>query len=617
MCPEVATALAACLTPPCYGHLFRALQAPLDISLTVLDPSPGCPASVAADHVLGSFTDAAAVAAFADSVDVLTVEIEHVDVASLAAVEAGGRVAVVPSSRTIALIQDKYAQKVHFQDVGVPLAPFAPLHTPADVTDAVHRFGYPLLLKRRRGAYDGRGNATVRTPGDVDSALAALGGLGDGQQLYAEAWAPFVKELAVMVVRSIHGDVAPYPVCETVHKDHICDVVTAPAPGLPHDVVEEAQKLAVKAVRSLPGAGLFGVELFLVANTYDVAADGPAASRWSLLLNEIAPRPHNSGHYTIDACVTCQFENCLRAALGWPLGDTSLLGGAAMMLNILGSAQGAPGDAAAHRLLGAALATPGAAAHWYGKAPQPKRKVGHITLVGDSHATLAARAQHLLAAAAAGDGVDRGVGGEGSGQYDAVATAALRATAASIEAAIQGGGARPLPVVGVIMGSDSDLSCMSAACTALETFGVPYEVTIVSAHRTPERLLHYSRSAASRGLKCIIAGAGGAAHLPGMVAALTPLPVIGVPVPLKYLDGMDSLLSIVQMPGGVPVATVAVGNATNAGLLAVRMLASGDAGLLARMEQYQDGLRCTVQDKAAALETMGWRDYLSRPKSSH
>jgi phosphoribosylaminoimidazole carboxylase len=572
--------------------------------------------------VVGSFTDAGAVAAFAETVDVLTVEIEHVDVASLAAVEAAGRVSVVPSSRTVALIQDKYAQKVHFQDVGVPLAPFAPLHTPGDVTDALHRFGYPLLFKRRRGAYDGRGNATVRTPADVDSALAALGGLGDGQQLYAEAWAPFVKELAVMVVRSTHGDVAPYPVCETVHKDHICDVVTAPAPGLPHDVIEEARKLAVKAVRSLPGAGIFGVELFLVAASDDVAAsaDGPAASRWSLLLNEIAPRPHNSGHYTIDACVTCQFENCLRAVLGWPLGDTSLLGGAAMMINILGSASGAPGDAAAHRLLGAALATPGAAAHWYGKAPQPKRKVGHITLVGDSHATLAARAQHLLAAAAAGDGVDRGVSGEGSAQFDAVATAALRATAASIEAATQGGVARPLPVVGVIMGSDSDLSCMSAACSALETFGVPYEVTIVSAHRTPERLLQYSRSAAARGLRCIIAGAGGAAHLPGMVAALTPLPVIGVPVPLKYMDGMDSLLSIVQMPGGVPVATVAVGNATNAGLLAVRMLASGDAALLARMEQYQDGLRCTVQDKATALETMGWRDYLlaaRSPKSIH
>ena len=583
--------------------------------LTVLDPTPGCPASVAATQVVGSFTDAAAVAAFADTVDVLTVEIEHVDVASLAAVEAAGRVLVVPSSRTVGLIQDKYAQKVHFQDFGVALAPFAPLHTPSDVTDAAHRFGYPLLFKRRRGAYDGRGNATVRGPSDIEPALAALGGLGDGQQLYAEAWAPFVKELAVMVVRSTHGDVAPYPVCETVHKDHICDVVTAPAPGIPYDVIREAQKLAVKAVRSLPGAGIFGVELFLVPNTA-ADVDGPASAKWSLLLNEIAPRPHNSGHYTIDACVTCQFENCLRAVLGWPLGDTSLLSGAAMMINILGSAAGGPGEGAAHRLLGAALATPGAAAHWYGKAPTPKRKVGHITLVGDSHATLGVRAQQLLAAAAAGDGVDRGVSGEGSvPQYDAVATAALRATAASIEAATQGGGARPLPVVGVIMGSDSDLACMSGACTALDGFGVPYEVTIVSAHRTPDKLLQYSRSAAARGLKCIIAGAGGAAHLPGMVAALTPLPVIGVPVPLKYLDGMDSMLSIVQMPAGVPVATVAVSNATNAGLLAVRMLAAGgDATLLARMEAYQDGLRVTVQDKAAALEALGWRDYLSKPK---
>jgi 5-(carboxyamino)imidazole ribonucleotide mutase len=157
------------------------------------------------------------------------------------------------------------------------------------------------------------------------------------------------------------------------------------------------------------------------------------------------------------------------------------------------------------------------------------------------------------------------------------------------------------PVVGVIMGSDSDWAVMSAAATALTEFGVAYEVGVYSAHRTPQRMLDYATSAVGRGLKVIIAGAGGAAHLPGMVAAATPLPVIGVPVPLARLDGLDSLLSIVQMPAGVPVATVAVGGARNAGLLAVRILAAGDPDLLARMAEFQAELERSVLAKHDAL----------------
>ncbi|MGH3517882.1 MAG: 5-(carboxyamino)imidazole ribonucleotide mutase [Haloechinothrix sp.] len=157
------------------------------------------------------------------------------------------------------------------------------------------------------------------------------------------------------------------------------------------------------------------------------------------------------------------------------------------------------------------------------------------------------------------------------------------------------------PAVGVIMGSDSDWPVLEAAGAALAEFDVPYEVGVYSAHRTPQRMLDYARSAADRGLKVIIAGAGGAAHLPGMVASATVLPVIGVPVPLKYLDGLDSLLSIVQMPAGVPVATVSVGGARNAGLLAVRILAASDAGLRDRMAGFQADLEQLVVAKDAAL----------------
>jgi 5-(carboxyamino)imidazole ribonucleotide mutase len=158
-----------------------------------------------------------------------------------------------------------------------------------------------------------------------------------------------------------------------------------------------------------------------------------------------------------------------------------------------------------------------------------------------------------------------------------------------------------MTAVGVIMGSDSDWSVMSAAADALAEFEVPYEVRVVSAHRTPVGMVEYAQAAAGRGLRVIIAGAGGAAHLPGMVAALTPLPVIGVPVPLRHLDGLDSLLSIVQMPAGVPVATVSVGGARNAGLLAVRILASADGELQEQMARFQEQLADSARAKDAAL----------------
>ncbi|MGA5463977.1 5-(carboxyamino)imidazole ribonucleotide mutase [Mycobacterium sp. NPDC050041] len=161
--------------------------------------------------------------------------------------------------------------------------------------------------------------------------------------------------------------------------------------------------------------------------------------------------------------------------------------------------------------------------------------------------------------------------------------------------------AAPAPRVGVIMGSDSDWSVMADAAEALAEFEVPFEVGVVSAHRTPGRMLDYARTAADRGIEVIIAGAGGAAHLAGMVASATPLPVIGVPVPLARLDGLDSLLSIVQMPAGVPVATVSIGGARNAGLLAVRILGAGDTALRERMTAFQADLEQMVLDKDAAL----------------
>lgn len=166
------------------------------------------------------------------------------------------------------------------------------------------------------------------------------------------------------------------------------------------------------------------------------------------------------------------------------------------------------------------------------------------------------------------------------------------------------------PLIGIIMGSDSDLPTMQGAIAVCEEFGVQSEVAIVSAHRTPERMVEYAKLAHQRGIKVIIAGAGGAAHLPGMVASLTPLPVIGVPVPSRHLQGLDSLYSIVQMPAGIPVATVAIGNAKNAGLLAVQILATHEPELLERVQQYRQSLAQSVMEKQSKLDQLGAQRYL-------
>jgi phosphoribosylaminoimidazole carboxylase len=250
-------------------------------------------------------------------------------------------------------------------------------------------------------------------------------------------------------------------------------------------------------------------------------------STGQILVNEIAPRPHNSGHYTIEACETSQYENHLRAILSLPIGSTSLKVPSAAMLNILGASNNM---SELTNFAEFALGVPGANVHLYGKAEcREGRKMGHITVTADSDAEIRARLRTLL---------ERFPGGT-PGDIDVHAPAAPGP---------KSGFSHKQPLVGIIMGSDSDLPVMLPAAHILDRFCVPYELTIVSAHRTPDRLVDYARSAAPRGLRVIVAGAGGAAHLPGMVAAMTALPVIGVPVKGSSLDGVDSLHSIVQMP---------------------------------------------------------------------
>ena len=254
---------------------------------------------------------------------------------------------------------------------------------------------------------------------------------------------------------------------------------------------------------------------------------------------------------------------------------------AAAMVNVLGAPSGTSEDTL--KSSNAAMLMPTAVVHWYGKAGcRAGRKMGHINLTGSSQVEIDASLSELMV---------------------------LEGIPVSL---LPGGKLASSPLVGVIMGSQSDLPTMNAAVDMLKKFGVPYEVDIVSAHRTPDKLMDYSRSAASRGIRVIIAGAGGAAHLPGMVAAMTPLPVVGVPVKTSTLSGVDSLYSIVQMPRGVPVATVAIGNAMNAGLLAVRILSTSRADLRQKMADYQVEMRDMVNGMSDKLLDLGSDDFLSR-----
>ncbi len=342
---------------------------PLGIECIVLDPTPACPASAAARQVVGDFHDHDAVVAFSKEADVLTFEIESANADALAVLAANG-FPVHPTPGTLALIKDKLAQKNFLAERGIPVAPFRDAPDEAAARDAGEVLGYPFLLKARSGGYDGRGNATIKTPADIGPAFQKL-----GSALYAEGFIPFEKELAVVAVRTSGGDIRTYPVVETVHQRHICLEVLAPAP-VKESVRKKAETLARYVLESFSGAGVFAIEMFV--------ADG------DVLVNEIAPRVHNSGHLTIEACETSQFENHVRAVMGMELGSTELIAPAAVMLNILGERTGP----AEPKGVEETMALGGLAIHMYGKKEtKPDRKMGHITAVANSLLEARAKAE--------------------------------------------------------------------------------------------------------------------------------------------------------------------------------------------------------------------------------
>lgn len=343
------------------GRMLTLAALPLGYKVVVLDPGANCPAKqVGAEQIVGKLDNKAALEQLAKQADFITIEIEHLDAVILQRIADSG-VPVNPAPTTIQLIQDKYAQKVFLQKNGIPVAPFIKLEDAAMASIQFDRYERAMIIKTRFGAYDGRGNMVITSYDDIPLAFERF----KGQQLYAEKLVAFDKELAIMVARDWEGNIAQYPIVETVHERNICTEVLAPAP-VSAATMAEAKAVAAHVAESLEGAGLFGIELFL---THD----------GEVLVNEIAPRVHNSGHYTMEACRTSQFEQHIRAIAGLPLGSTELLMPAAVMINVLGERDGDTDVQGVEDV----LAVPGTSLHLYGKTPTKiDRKMGHITVTG-------------------------------------------------------------------------------------------------------------------------------------------------------------------------------------------------------------------------------------------
>ncbi|NKN32751.1 5-(carboxyamino)imidazole ribonucleotide synthase [Marichromatium bheemlicum] len=339
------------------GRMMAKAAKRIGCTCVVLDPQPNSPAAqIAGQQIVGHYHDPAKLRELAEASDVLTFDIEDIGTETLIELEQEGH-AIYPAPGVLALIQDKLTQKQALEAAGIPTAAFEPM--PEPTAEAFAAFGYPLVQKARRGGYDGRGVSILKGPEDFERHLPVPS--------LVERFVPASKEVAVLVARGRDGECRCYPPVEMCFRagENVLDLLLAPA-AISETEAEAARALAVRTVEALGGIGVFGVEMFLTE-------DG------SLLVNEVAPRTHNSGHHTIEACVTDQFEQHLRAVVGLPLGTTDQLVPAAM-INLLG----APGYRGRPVISGMAeaLAIPGVCVHLYGKAhTSPFRKMGHVTVL--------------------------------------------------------------------------------------------------------------------------------------------------------------------------------------------------------------------------------------------
>lgn len=366
----------------------------LSLTLSNLAESPSASAALVIPHApVGEHTDIETVRAFAQHCDVVTFDHEHVPAEVLNALIADG-VAVHPRPEALLYAQDKTEMRRRLTDLGIQCPPWQVAHTAAQVAAFGAEHGWPIIAKTPRGGYDGKGVMVVEQPSDLDGWLEQVGRpgpLADGVLL--EVKVPFRRELAVMVARSPSGQAAAWPLVETVQTGGICTEVIAPAPDLDPDLAVEATEAALRIAGELGVTGVMAVELFEVDAERFVVAGSPAeepSSGPTYLVNELAMRPHNSGHWTIDGSVTSQFEQHLRAVLDLPLGATETRADWTVMGNVLGGEH--PDLYPTYRHLMAR--DPGLKIHLYGKGVRPGRKLGHVTVCGDDLAQLRGRAQH-------------------------------------------------------------------------------------------------------------------------------------------------------------------------------------------------------------------------------
>ncbi|MFY1673092.1 5-(carboxyamino)imidazole ribonucleotide synthase [Plantactinospora sp. WMMB334] len=360
------------------------------LRVLALDPSDGA-ALVAADVRYGRHTDLAALRDFAEGCDVVTFDHEHVPNEHVRAL-AGAGVPVYPPADALRYAQDKWAMREKLTELGAPVPRWRSVAGATDLVDFVAELGWPVILKAARGGYDGRGVWVVSGPAEAADLVGRL--RAAGTELIAEERVALRRELAVQVARSPFGQVAAYPVVETVQRDGICVEVLAPAPRLPEELALRAQQLAIDLATALGVVGLLAVELFEVSGVAGRADDGSPASGGNgepaLVVNELAMRPHNSGHWTIEGARTSQFEQHLRAVLDYPMGDTALTAPVVAMANVLGGPEGGMSiDERLHHLF---AEDPGAKVHLYGKQVRPGRKIGHVTVLGDDLEKVRARA---------------------------------------------------------------------------------------------------------------------------------------------------------------------------------------------------------------------------------
>ena len=465
--------------------------------------------------------------------DVITYEFENISALDIKYIrECLDDTKVIPSFDILEMIQSKVLQKEFYKNHDIPTASFQIFNSGLDLKNYLQNHPEkPFIIKKNIGGYNGIGVLDTTYANILDDFILNTNDnfilddflLKTNDSFILEEKVKIKKELGVMVLRSGNQIISFEPVEMFFKSNNILDYYISPA-NISENIYNQLTFLVKNIVNLLNHDGLYGIELFLTEDD-------------TLLVNEISPRPHNSGHHTIESATYSQYNLLVKLLLGFKIEDNNVEQ-PALMVNILGS--NFNGSATFDLEKVNILLSQGVSVHNYQKKYNtPERKMGHLTYLGSDPETI--KMIHNFK------------------------SKLVILSNVSLEP-------KQKPIIGVIMGSISDYNIIRPIINVLDEFGILYECKVVSAHRMPLEMYDYAKKATEKGLKVIIACAGGSAHLPGMTASLTTIPIIGLPVNTTTLNGLDSLYSIVQMPKGVPVATVGIDNGINAGLLAIRIL---------------------------------------------